>query len=94
MTCNSLYFRWFWSVLLVSGMLCHVSAQSNVVILVDAQTKRHAISPNIYGTAFATTAQLAELNCPLNRSGGNTMTRHNWKINASNHAADWYFESL
>ncbi|MDR3459516.1 MAG: glycoside hydrolase family 44 protein [Verrucomicrobiae bacterium] len=69
-------------------------AQSNVSITVNAQLNRHAISPNIYGTAFATTAQLADLNCPLNRSGGNTTTRHNWQINASNHAADWYFESL
>ncbi|HSY19116.1 MAG TPA: glycoside hydrolase family 44 protein, partial [Candidatus Acidoferrales bacterium] len=72
----------------------HAAAQTNVAITVDAQLNRHAISPNIYGTAFATTAQLADLNCPLNRSGGNTTTRHNWQINASNHAADWYFESL
>src|SRR5882757_8201367 len=70
------------------------AAQTNVAITVDAQVNRHGISPNIYGTAFATTAQLADLNCPLNRSGGNTTTRHNWQINASNHASDWYFESI
>src|SRR5207253_7073759 len=38
--------------------------------------------------------QLAELNAPINRSGGNTETRYNWQLNAHNHAADWYFESL
>lgn len=87
----------FWrglSMALFCGSLFQAVAQSNVAITVDAQVNRHAISPNIYGTAFATAAQLADLNCPLNRSGGNTTTRHNWQINASNHAADWYFESL
>ena len=30
----------------------------------------------------------------MNRSGGNAETRYNWQINAHNHAADWYFESI
>jgi hypothetical protein len=65
-----------------------------VTLAVDAQRERHAISPLVYGTAFATSNQLADLNAPLNRSGGNAETRYNWQINAHNHAADWYFESL
>src|SRR5438132_351756 len=92
MTCHIKKIGWMLS-FAVAGIF-HAAAQTNVAIAVDAQLNRHAISPNIYGTAFATTTQLAELNCPLNRSGGNTTTRHNWQINASNHAADWYFESL
>jgi hypothetical protein len=65
-----------------------------VVIAVDAQFNRHLISPFIYGVAFATSNQLADLNFALNRSGGNSETRYNWQLNAHNHAADWYFESL
>jgi hypothetical protein len=65
-----------------------------VSITVDAQLNRHPISPLIYGTAFASSTQLADLNAPLNRSGGNGETRYNWVLNAHNHAADWYFESL
>jgi hypothetical protein len=67
---------------------------STVSITVDAALKRHSINPFIYGVAFATSNQLADLNSPLNRSGGNTETRYNWQINAHNHAGDWYFESL
>ncbi|HEX4588635.1 MAG TPA: glycoside hydrolase family 44 protein [Gemmataceae bacterium] len=65
-----------------------------VTIAVNAALDQHAISPMIYGTAFASTAQLQDLNSPYNRSGGNAETRYNWQINASNHAADWYFESI
>jgi len=65
-----------------------------VVITVDAQLNRHPISPLIYGVAFASSNQLADLNGPLNRSGGNAETRYNWQLNAHNRAADWYFESL
>src|SRR6266852_1068441 len=65
-----------------------------VTINVDAAANRHPIDPNIYGMAFASAADLADLNCPLNRSGGNAETRYNWQANASNRAADYYFESI
>ena len=67
---------------------------SPVVITINAALNPHPISPLIYGVAFASAAQLAELNAPLNRSGGNAETRYNWLLNAHNRASDWYFESL
>jgi hypothetical protein len=67
---------------------------TSVVITVDGQLNRHPISPLIYGVAFASSNQLADLNYTLNRSGGNAETRYNWQLNAHNRAADWYFESL
>lgn len=65
-----------------------------VTIQVDALANRHAISPMIYGTAYATPAQLADLNAPLNRQGGNPTSRYNWQLNCDNRANDWYFESI
>lgn len=65
-----------------------------VVVAVDALADRHPINPLIYGVAFASSNALLELNVPLNRSGGNATSRYNWQTNASNHASDWYFESL
>ena len=65
-----------------------------VAITVNAQLNRHAISQQIYGTAFATSNQLQDLNFTMNRSGGNAETSYNWQLNAHNHAADWYFESI
>jgi hypothetical protein len=69
-------------------------AAAPTVIHIDTSAQRHPISPLIYGVAFGNAAQLQGLNCPLNRSGGNATTRYNWQQNASNHAADWYFDSL
>ncbi|MBV9851111.1 MAG: cellulase [Armatimonadetes bacterium] len=83
--------------LLIAGLglgLLHAAAQTPTVITVDADANRHPISPLIYGVAFASTDQLRALNSPLNRSGGNATTRYNWQANASNHAADWFFESI
>lgn len=65
-----------------------------VIIRVDAAASRRAINPEVYGVAFASTAELSALNAPLNRSGGNATTRYNWQINASSRAQDWYFESI
>jgi PKD repeat protein len=67
---------------------------AGVTINVDANANRRAINPNIYGVAHATTAQLLDLNSPLNRNGGNNTTRYNWQLNADNRANDWYFESI
>jgi hypothetical protein len=65
-----------------------------VVITVNAQLNSHAISPQIYGTAFATSNQLQDLNFTMNRSGGNNETSYNWSNNVHNIDFDWFFESL
>jgi PKD repeat protein len=65
-----------------------------VTVNVDADANRRPISPYIYGVAFASTTQLADLNAPLNRSGGNATSSYNWQQNATNRGGDWYFESI
>ena len=70
------------------------SPPSPVALTVNVGIRRHPIAPEVYGVAFAGTAALKTLNVPLNRSGGNTETRYNWQLNAHNHAADFYFESI
>jgi len=61
---------------------------------IDAGTNRLAISPMIYGVAWAAANDLEAMGCTMNRGGGNAETSYNWQINAHNHASDWYFESL
>ncbi len=63
-------------------------------IAVNVATNRTPINPLIYGVAFGTSNQVADLNSPLNRSGGNNETRYNWQVNAHNIDNDWYFESV
>ncbi len=66
-----------------------------LTINVNAAANRHPISPLIYGVNYAeNSAALHNLNCPLNRQGSDAETRYNWKLNATNRASDWYFESL
>jgi len=65
-----------------------------VNINVDANANQRPINPNIYGVAHATTAQLNDLNSPLNRNGGNNTSRYNWQLNADNRGNDWYYESI
>jgi hypothetical protein len=65
-----------------------------VTINVDATASRHPINPNIYGVAFASAAQLTDLNVPLNRAGGNAESSYNWQLNAGNRGSDWYYESI
>jgi hypothetical protein len=78
----------------LASLICAATAQSAALtIAINASAGHHAISPLIYGVAFASTADLKALNAPLNRSGGNSMTDYNWSANAQNLASDWYFES-
>ena len=88
--------RLIFPIALCTLIACAACAATNspVTVQIDAAADRHVISPLIYGVAFASSNQLKDMNVPLNRSGGNSTTRYNWQTNASNHAADWYFESL
>ncbi len=82
------------TIIVLSLLLCGVYQSNAAVVQIDAAANRHAINPLIYGSAYATTSQLLELNSPLNREGGNNTTRYNWQLNADNRASDFYFESL
>ena len=68
-------------------------AQTAVSVAIDATAGQHPISPLIYGVAFGAKADLATLNAPLNRSGGNRTSTYSWSASASNTAADYYYES-
>jgi PKD repeat protein len=90
---KTLYLITIFAVLVVFAATTH--AQNPAVnISVDAAANRHAINPNIYGVAHASTAQLNDLNSPLNRNGGNNTSRYNWQLNADNRGNDWYYESI
>jgi hypothetical protein len=67
---------------------------TSVQISVDAAVNRHFINPFIYGVNFGTTSTLYDLRATLNRAGGDSASLYNWKLDARNAGADWYFESL
>lgn len=70
---------------LVCYPIAGIAQNPTVTITVDATADRHPIDPNVYGVAHATTAQMNDLNTPLNRNGGNNTTRY---INGATTQAD------
>jgi len=82
------------ALVLICNPITGTAQNPTVTVTVDPVANRHPIDPNIYGVAHATTAQLADLNTPLNRNGGNNTTRYNWQVNADNRGNDWYYESI
>ena len=82
------------ALILLCNQITGTAQNPAVTISVDPTANRHPIDPNIYGVAHATTAQLSDLNTPLNRNGGNNTTRYNWQLNADNRGNDWYYESI
>ena len=63
-------------------------------LLFDAGAGQRQISPDIYGMSVPDPALARELRLPLQRWGGNAATRYNWRNDASNRAADWFFENI
>ena len=81
--------------ILIVGLAAAGTARAETIsISVDAARDRHPISPLIYGASFADTAALKSLRAPLNRAGGNSASRYNWRLNARNAGKDFFYESL
>ncbi|WP_187434089.1 glycoside hydrolase family 44 protein [Paenibacillus methanolicus] len=63
-----------------------------VSVGVDASADRKPINPEIYGINFDDMHPTeSELPFPVQRWGGNQMTRYNWELDTSNRANDWYY---
>ena len=67
---------------------------SSVNLTINTRSAVRKIDPKIYGVNFADEALATELAMPLNRWGGNAVTRYNWKLDVSNRGSDWYFENI
>ncbi|HZU87462.1 MAG TPA: glycoside hydrolase family 44 protein [Anaerolineaceae bacterium] len=71
---------------LAAGPALNVNASSNA--------PRTLISPYIYGMSFTGEELAEELQLPVRRWGGNSVTRYNWQNDTSNRGLDWYFENI
>jgi hypothetical protein len=78
-----------------SALAAPMNAQNAATsVSVDASANQRAINPNIYGVCSAGSSDIAALNAPLNRLGGETLaSTYNWQIDALNLSHDWYWES-
>ena len=78
----------------VAGAEPTARTERPVELVVHTGTVLHRIDPRIYGVSFATRSVLRDLNLPLNRSGGNSATLYDWRTDARNAGADFFFQSL
>jgi hypothetical protein len=69
-------------------------ADTGPSLLVDATTRQHAISPDIYGWNFAPADIAAQIDLPVDRRGGNAADAINWQTGVENHSQDFYWENL
>ncbi|SJM90816.1 hypothetical protein CRENPOLYSF2_1870003 [Crenothrix polyspora] len=74
---------------------------AKLAMTIDAAANRKPISEQIYGINFYGMDETGEddgdfmkkVGVTVRRWGGNTTSRYNWKIDATNSGHDWYFEN-
>lgn len=72
-----------------------VHAVAGPTLTINASpAQQYPISPYIYGMNFANASLMAELKMPVNRWGGNSVTRYNYLNDTHNTGSDWYFENI
>lgn len=80
--------------LLAAEHLPVADANPAITINVDAAADPHPIDPRIYGSSWATAAQITGLGLTLNRWGGNAMSRYNWAFSTANRCKDYFFYNI
>lgn len=70
------------------------AANPSITVNVDASADRRAIDPRIYGSSWASAAQITNMGLTLNRWGGNAMSRYNWIYSTANRCKDYYFFNI
>lgn len=70
------------------------SAATGPALSIDPGAEQHAISPLIYGMNFADAGLAQDVRLPVDRWGGNSTTRYNWKLDVHNTGSDYYFENI
>lgn len=78
---------------LLATFPAYAQSSSGPQLVVNVLQNRHPISPLVYGmNDNPYDLNLAkEIGLPATRWGGDATTRYNWKVDATNAGADWYF---
>lgn len=69
------------------------AASATGVVTVSSDASGTAISPLIYGVAFADSGVLGQLGATVDRWGGNTASSYNWVTQSWNAGRDWEFRN-
>ncbi len=79
----------------VTVKLSEAASGRGPALTVDAGSRTHAISPDIYGmNAFAMAAELGKaVNLPVDRFGGDGTSLYNYKLDVTSAGSDWYYKN-
>jgi hypothetical protein len=81
-------------VLSITISVPYAAQQAGPALSVDLTAPQHPISPYIYGMNWVSEALAEDIDLPVQRWGGNAVTRYNWQNDTTNRASDWYFENI
>ena len=65
-----------------------------MTVVVDVSSGVRPLSPLIFGVAFGDAKRNAEVGYTMQRWGGNSVTRYNWRVDVHSTAGDWYYENI
>lgn len=65
-----------------------------VAVAVDVSSGVRPLNPLIFGVAFGDAKRNAEVGYTMQRWGGNSVTRYNWRVDVHSTAGDWYYENI
>jgi hypothetical protein len=80
--------------LAIACALMPLRASAAIAVTVDAGANVHAFSPLIFGVAFGDQTRNAQIGYTVQRWGGNSVTRYNWRVDVHNTASDYYYENI
>lgn len=67
-----------------------------VTVSLDSSVAQRTLSEGIFGVNFEDMPSegKTEMDFPIERWGGNQMTRYNWQLDTTNRGGDWYFLNI
>ena len=82
------------TLIVMASVETRAATKAGPALSVNVGTSRKPISSLIYGLNFANEALAKELSLPVNRWGGNSVTRYNFKIDTHNTASDYFYQNI
>jgi hypothetical protein len=76
-----------------AGLMFPARSEYKAAARLDLAAVGHPINDGIYGVCGLPDEKLRAYGITITRWGGNPSSRYNWKINADNGAADWFFKN-
>jgi hypothetical protein len=76
---------------LIAFAFCGIAQAQSVGVTVDTTSQVHWFNPQIFGVAFGDSTRNQQMGYTVDRWGGNSTSRYNWRGPAHNAGSDYFF---